>query len=209
YFSGAQTDPKGPVSEKPAHAVRGGSWRSSGGRATASYRLIFDGGGDIIGLRIVRETTATAAVRTSIPNNSPFEFVKISPSTFQMGCSSGDFRCTTIERPAHEVRISKAFELGKYEVTQGQYFAVMGKNPSNFTDENSLPVEQVTWNDVQEFLKRLNAKRDGHHYRLPTEAEWEYAARAGTASALAGNLGAIAWYDGNAGGKTHPVGQKQ
>jgi formylglycine-generating enzyme required for sulfatase activity len=112
------------------------------------------------------------------------------------------------EQPVHKVRISKAFEMGKYQVTQEQWQAVMGNNPSYFTGAN-LPVEMVSWNDVQEFIKKLNAKKDGYSYRLPTEAEWEYACRAGTTGNYAGNLDDMAWYDKNSGGKTHPVGQKK
>jgi formylglycine-generating enzyme required for sulfatase activity len=83
----------------------------------------------------------------------------------------------------------------------------MGSNPSVFKGAN-LPVENVSWDDAQEFIKRMNARNDGHFYRLPTEAEWEYACRAGSTGDYAGNLDAMAWYDNNSGGKTHPVGQK-
>jgi formylglycine-generating enzyme required for sulfatase activity len=86
----------------------------------------------------------------------------------------------------------------------------MGTNPSLFKCD-ARPVEQVSWNDVQDFLRKLNARNDGYRYRLPTEAEWEYAARAGTTVPYggSGNLDAIAWYAGNSAGQTHPVGQKQ
>ena len=118
------------------------------------------------------------------------------------------------EKPVHTVRLTQAFYLGKYEVTQGQWQAVMGKNPSQFTGDANRPVEQVSWDDVQEFIRRLNAREGGAQYRLPTEAEWEYAARAGSTTAYSfGNdarqLGEYAWYRDNAGGKTHPVGQKK
>jgi formylglycine-generating enzyme required for sulfatase activity len=111
------------------------------------------------------------------------------------------------------VTISKPFYLGKYEVTQEQWEAVMGNNPSEF-EGRSNPVEQVSWNGAQVFIRRLN-QREGHNrYRLPTEAEWEYAARAGTTSIYAFGddtdiLGQYAWFDDNSGGKTHPVGQKR
>lgn len=84
----------------------------------------------------------------------------------------------------------------------------MGSNPSHFKGADR-PVENVSWNDVQEFLQRLNARNDGYRYRLPTEAEWEYAARAGSKSARYGELNAVAWYDDNSGKETHPEGQKQ
>jgi formylglycine-generating enzyme required for sulfatase activity len=85
----------------------------------------------------------------------------------------------------------------------------MGNNPSYFKGCDSCPVEQVSWDDVQEFINKLNAKNDGFNYRLPTEAEWEYACRAGTTGDYAGNLDSMAWYGSNSGSKTHLVGQKQ
>jgi formylglycine-generating enzyme required for sulfatase activity len=127
-----------------------------------------------------------------------------------MGSNNGD----DDEKPMHTVRISRPFYLGKYEVTQGQWEAIMGKNPSRFTGDPNRPVEQVSWEDVQEFLQRLNAREGGARYRLPTEAEWEYAVRAGSTTAYSfgdstSQLGQYAWHDGNAGGATHPVGRLQ
>jgi len=118
------------------------------------------------------------------------------------------------EKLVHTVRITQPFYLGKYEVTQGQWQAVMGNNPSKFTGDPNRPVEQVSWDDVQEFIRRLNAREGGTMYRLPTEAEWEYAARAGTTTRWSfgddkSQLGRYAWYGGNAGSQTHPVGQLQ
>jgi formylglycine-generating enzyme required for sulfatase activity len=134
------------------------------------------------------------------------EFVRIAPGRFQMGSDSGD----ADQRPVHDVAITKGFELGKYEVTQRQWAAVMGTNPSWFKACGlTCPVENVSWNDVQQFLAKLNARGDGYRYRLPTEAEWEYAARAGTTGDYAENLDDMAWYDANAGATTHAVGQKQ
>jgi formylglycine-generating enzyme required for sulfatase activity len=105
--------------------------------------------------------------------------------------------------------------MGKYEVTQSQWQAVMGTNPSHFQGAN-LPVEQILWSEVQEFLARLNARNDGYRYRLPTEAEWEYSARAGSTGQFGGSpLADSAWYGADRGtfmtdtpGQTHPVGQK-
>jgi formylglycine-generating enzyme required for sulfatase activity len=105
------------------------------------------------------------------------------------------------------VDIEKPFYMGKYEVTQAQWRAAMGSNPSQFKGDD-LPVENVSWNDAKEFCRKLS-QMTGREYRLPTEAEWEYACRAGTTGAYAGDLDAMAWYDKNSGGKTHPVGQKQ
>jgi formylglycine-generating enzyme required for sulfatase activity len=117
------------------------------------------------------------------------------------------------ERPQHRVIFRQAFYLGKYEVTQEQWEVVMGNNPSRFKGRGN-PVENVSWNDVQVFIQRLNEKEGTNKYRLPTEAEWEYAARAGTATRYsfgddADRLGRYAWYHSNSGNQTHPVGQKQ
>jgi formylglycine-generating enzyme required for sulfatase activity len=140
------------------------------------------------------------------------EFVLIPAGTFQMGSNDSD--AFDDEKPVHTVRITQPFYLGKYEVTQGQWQVVMGSNPSKFTSDPNRPVENVSWEDVQEFIRRLNAREGGTTYRLPTEAEWEYAARAGTTTRWsfgddASQLGRYARHDGNAGGPTHPVGQLQ
>ena len=137
--------------------------------------------------------------------------VYVSGGTFTMGATSeqgsdawGD------EKPTHSVTLS-SFYLCKYEVTQALWKAVMGKNPSGFKG-NNLPVENVSWNDCQTFISRLN-NLTGKNFRLPTEAEWEYAARGGNRSRgykYSGSnvLSDVAWYDGNSGRKTHPVGSK-
>ncbi len=115
-----------------------------------------------------------------------------------------------IEMPKHKVTINDGFWMGKYELTQGQWQAMMGVNPSKFKDCGAnCPVEQVSWDDIQVFLKKLNAENDGFEYSLPSEAQWEYAARAGTTGDYYENPDSIAWYMSNSGGKTHPVGQKQ
>ena len=114
----------------------------------------------------------------------------------------------------------KGLYFGKYEVTQAQWQAIMGNNPSYFTGDSSRPVECVSWNDCQEFIKKLNAhtevKQAGIIFRLPTEAEWEYACRAGStgkygllANGREGSLDEMGWYEDNSGNKTHPVGQKK
>jgi formylglycine-generating enzyme required for sulfatase activity len=131
-------------------------------------------------------------------------FVNIPAGEFLMGSSNGD----RDERPAHRVRISRGFEMGKYEVTQAQWEAVMGSNSSHFKGPN-LPVENVSWDEVQDFIQRLNGLSQRYTFRLPTEAEWEYACRAGTTGDYAGSLDAMAWYGANSGNRTHPVGQKQ
>jgi formylglycine-generating enzyme required for sulfatase activity len=140
------------------------------------------------------------------------DMVRVSGGTFTMGCTPEQGGgCDSDERPTHQVTLSD-FEIGKYEVTQAQWQAVMGNNPSSFKGDN-LPVERVSWTEVQEFIKKLNAATGGN-YRLPTEAEWEYAARGGSRSrgykySGSGNIGDVAWYEDNSGSKTHPVGTKQ
>ena len=145
------------------------------------------------------------------------EFVGIPPGEFLMGSTSR--HADDDEKPVTQVRISQGFYLGKYEVTQDQWQAVMGDNPSDFSGCGRCPVEKVSWEDAQVFIGRLNARSGGERYRLPTEAEWEYAARAGTTTGTyAGDVteplgndpvvNGIAWYDENSGGRTHPAGQK-
>jgi formylglycine-generating enzyme required for sulfatase activity len=113
------------------------------------------------------------------------------------------------EKPVHRVTIREGFYMGKYEITQAQWQQVIGNNPSNFKGCDQCPVEEVSWNDAHDFIKKLNAMNDGYTYRLPSEAEWEYACRAGTINDYAGDLDSLAWYRKNSDGKTHPVGQKQ
>jgi len=164
----------------------------------------------MIVLQIVFLAGLSAFAQSSAPNKNALgmEFVKIAPGEFVMGCSMGDNDCDAIEKPAHRVQISKAFEMGKYEVTQAQWQAVMGSNPSTIKGEDH-PVETVSKNDAHDFLAKLNARNDGYKYRLPTEAEWEYAARAGTTGAQTGSLDDVAWYGANADDETHPVGKKK
>ena len=156
-------------------------------------------------------TTATYA-DSATANFGGFEMVFVKGGTFTMGATAeqgsdaGDG-----EKPVHSVTVSN-FYIGKYEVTQAQWEAVMGKNPSRYKGDNR-PVENVSWNDVQKFIKKLNAKT-GKKYRLPTEAEWEYAARGGNQSkgykySGSNNRDEVAWYTNNSGKQTHPVGQKQ
>jgi formylglycine-generating enzyme required for sulfatase activity len=136
------------------------------------------------------------------------QFVKIAPGEFTMGCSPADNDCSPDETPAHHVQLTKGFELGAYEVTQAQWRSVMRSNPSTIQGE-SRPVETVTKDEVHEFFSRLNERHDGYLYRLPTEAEWEYAARAGTTGNRTGPIDEIAWYAGNSEDETHPVGLKK
>ena len=133
------------------------------------------------------------------------EFVWVPSGEFQMGSTSSE----DSEQPVTQVRISRGYWLGKYEVTQGQWQALIGSNPSYYKSYGpNCPVESVSWEDVQEFIARLNALAGRDRYRLPTEAEWEYAARAGTSGDRYGSLNEIAWYRNNSGGRTQLVGQK-
>ena len=146
-------------------------------------------------------------------NTIDMEFVLIQPGEFDMGSYANETGRYDDEVPVHHVAISEAFYLGKYEITQKQWHEVMGDNPSYFKGDD-LPVESVSWDDVQEFIKKLNKKEHTHKYRLPSEAEWEYAARAGTTTQYFfanddSKLGEYAWHSKNSGGKTHLVGKKE
>lgn len=142
------------------------------------------------------------------------EMVTVPAGTFLMGRKADPFsnaqQPPANEQPQHPVTL-KSFAIGKHEVTQEQWFALMGDNPS-YNKGRTLPVENVSWEDVQTFIGKLNAKT-GKRYRLPTEAEWEYAARAGSTALYpfgddVAQLGRYAWYAANAADKTHPVGEK-
>ena len=139
------------------------------------------------------------------------EFVFVKGGCYQMGDTFGGG--DRDEKPVHEVCVSD-LSIGKFEVTQGEWEKVMGSNPSFFRKGPRYPVEQVSWNDTQEFLRKMNS-HPGKRYRLPTEAEWEYAARSGgkpekyAGFSDAPDLDLYAWYDKNAGGSTHLVGEKR
>ena len=135
------------------------------------------------------------------------QLVSVPGGCFQMGDIFG--KGDDDEKPVHEVCVD-GYQIGKYEVTQGQWEAIMGSNPSRFKDGEDYPVERVSWNEVQEFIGKLNAQT-GKQYRLPTEAEWEYACRSGGKKELycgGDNISSLAWYNGNSGGKTHKKGTK-
>lgn len=146
--------------------------------------------------------------KTFISSSTGMEFVLIPAGEFMMGSEE-----KANEEPIHKVKIKKPFYLGKYPVTQKQWKTIMGSNPSIFKGEN-LPVQGVSWYNAQAFIDKFNEKEHTYKYRLASEAEWEYACRAGTETRFSfgddeSKLNEYAWYDENSGGVTHPVGQKK
>ncbi len=159
-----------------------------------------------------KELTKSPELITFNVNGVSFEMKRVKAGTFRMGATPEMENPNDDEKPVHQVTLTNNYYMGKYEVTQALWEAVMGNNPSGFKDDN-LPVEFVSWNDCQEFIGKLN-RLTGKNFRLPTEAEWEYAARGGNKSqgyqySGSNNLPDVAWYYENSGNKTHPVGTKQ
>jgi formylglycine-generating enzyme required for sulfatase activity len=156
--------------------------------------------------RLTDGTGKQSAASAETVNGVELEMIFVQGGSFMMGSNDYDD-----EKPVHQVTLSD-FHIGKYPVTQAQWKAVMGNNPSYFKGDN-LPVENVSWNDCQEFIRELNRKT-GKQYRLPTEAEWEYAARGGTKSegytySGSNNVDWVAEYEGNNNKTTKPVGGKK
>ena len=152
------------------------------------------------------------AISIPVKDGISIEMVKVEAGTFMMGATSEMKDPYDDEKPVHQVTLTNDYYMGKYEVPQALWEAVMGSNPSEYKGDN-LPVEMVSWNDCQEFISKLNSLT-GRKFRLPTEAEWEYAARGGKRSrgyqySGNSNISDVAWYDGNSGSKPHPVGTKQ
>ena len=215
---------------------RGGSWMDTESYCRCSGRS----GGDFglrsgnLGFRLALvsdDAQKTVQVKNknfpemiSLPNGTKIEMVKINAGSFIMGSPEGELGGSSLETP-HRVKLTHDYWLGKYEVTQGQYRAVMGNNPSTFKKGDNYPVEKVSWVDAKKFCDKLNEHYAGklpHGYRfdLPTEAQWEYACRAGTTTALyngsnltskdgyCSNLNSLGWYGKNSGHSTHEVGGK-
>jgi formylglycine-generating enzyme required for sulfatase activity len=172
-----------------AAAVVGAGWRSIRSRGP-----------------IVAREDSTGNRSSSLTRVNPIDgltYVSIPAGTFVMGCSPSDTQCFGDEQQTlpHYKEVNKGFWLGRTEVTQAAWKKIEGTNPSRFKGDR-LPIESVNWNQANEYCKTIGG-------RLPTEKEWEYAARAGAVDARYGSLDTIAWYAGDSGGMTHPVGLKQ
>ena len=226
YPGGSVTDPIGPQSGLE-RVFRGGGWGNA-----AWHNRTAERGGDLPeigwerhGLRVAlvaeqeRAGGADApAIETVIVEGIGLELVSIPSGTFTMGSPGDEKGRQGDEGPQPEVTLNRAFWLGRTEVTQRQWEAIMGNNPSGFKGSNR-PVESVTWNDAMDFCRRLTERErtagrmdDWHEYTLPTEAQWEYACRAGTTARFSygddpdfEGLGDYAWYIGNGSARTHNV----
>lgn len=199
--------------------LRGGAWRGKAEGCKSGARLPSSGFGryNNWGFRVALTPAGTdnpAELTLDLGNGVKLDLVYIKPGTFVMGGESekdGTWSC--VELPKHEVTLTHGFYLGKYEVTQAQYQAVMGTNPSAASKDPACPADTISEGEALEFCMKLGEKT-GKEARLPTEAEWEYACRAGTATAYffgddPAKLGDYAWFADNDGGKSHPVGQKK
>ena len=222
--------PDRPLASSANEAASAGSRaRSSGGKWLAAISVIVFAGMLIVGIvwfakRInapvaspakaqsqqAKETAnkpgPTGRLFTENINGVEIKMVSVPGGTFIMGSPASEAERDQDEGPQRDVTV-QSFYMSQYEVTQAQYKAVMGTSPSSFNADD-LPVDSITWDNAVEFCKKLSAGT-GRDYRLPTEAQWEFAARAGTTGPWAGDLDAIAWYRGNSESRTHPVGQKR
>ena len=181
---------------------------------TLASNAVASSSSNTLGYSSASSSMASGSNTISIPvkNGISIEMVKVEAGTFMMGATSEMKDPSSDEKPLHQVTLTNDYYMGKYEVTQALWRAVMGSNPSYFKGDN-LPVEKVSWKNCQKFISKLN-KMTGRKFRLPTEAEWEYAARGGKRSrgyqySGNSNISNVAWYDGNSGSKPHPVGTKQ
>lgn len=217
YNEQAVIDPLGPLTGQEK-VFRGGSWYDfpNALRSANRHRHALDKGYSSIGLRLVMESSFLQERVAILPGNVKMHFASIAAGEFSMGSPAAEIGRAMDEGPTRQVILSKAFAMGIYEVTQQQWCAVMGDNPAVFQDNHRNPVEMVSWNDTQEFLTRLNTLNLGGNFRLPTEAEWEYAARSGTTTRYSfgddpdyRTLSQYAWFYPQAEGRSHPVGVKK
>jgi formylglycine-generating enzyme len=210
YPSDRQQDPQGP-STGSERVLRGGSSFEDQVHVPVSSRSaeVPSNRSGSLGFRLVYQIIKPKEENPFRDPTTDMEFMPVKGGCFQMGDTFGDGYSD--EKPVHEVCVS-SFNIGMYEVTQGQWRFIMGSNPSHFsTCGDNCPVENVSWNDIQKFIGKLNTL-GAHQYRLPTEAEWEYAARSGGKSEKysgGDDVDAVAWYSGNSGGRTHRVGEKR
>ena len=161
---------------------------------------------------MVGSSTSGSVITIPVKGGVSIEMVKVEAGSFDMGATPEMENPSDWEKPVHRVTLTKNYYIGKYEVTQKLWQAVMGSNPSCSKGDN-LPVEQVSWNECQDFISKLNVMT-GKRFRLPSEAEWEYAARGGKKSrgylySGSNAIGDVAWYEGNSSFMTHAVGTKQ
>ena len=205
-----------PCSQEVAfgsHTVR----IEQGGKSAEKQLTVEQGAGEVdfrisLGVLNPRWAASVTASQRSVLERLVENMVKVEGGTFTMGASKEQGKdADSDEGPAHQVTLSDYY-IGKYEVTQEEWEAVMGTNPSYFKGDDR-PVEKVSWDDCQEFIRKLNSLT-GLNFSLPTEAQWEYAARGGNRSlgykySGSKNLKDVAWYEKNSGNETHPVGQKQ
>ncbi len=199
--------------------LRGGAWRGKTEGCKSGARLPSSGFGryNNWGFRVAVTPTGTdklGELTLDVGDGVKLELVYIKPGAFVMGGESAkDGTWSCVEVPKHDVTLTRGFYLGKYEVTQAQYQAVMGANPSAASKDPNCPADTISEGEAVEFCTKL-AEKAGKEARLPTEAEWEYACRAGTTTAYffgddPAKLGDYAWFADNDGGKSHPVGQKK
>ena len=181
---------------------------------TLASNAVASSSSNTLGYSSASSSMSSGSNTISIPvkNGISIEMVKVEAGTFMMGATSEMKGPYDNEKPLHQVTLTNDYYMGMYEVPQALWEAVMGSNPSEYKGDN-LPVEMVSWNDCQEFISKLNSLT-GRKFRLPTEAEWEYAAHGGKKSrgyqySGNSNISDVAWYDGNSGSKPHPVGTKQ
>ena len=191
--------PQQPQTQRPIEQVQAVASMESPSTSSASTN-------------IVDSSESGSVITIPVKDGICIEMVKVEAGSFDMGATPEMQNPDEDEKPVHRVTLTNNYYIGKYEVTQALWKTVMGNKSSRFKGDN-LPVEKVSWNNCQKFISKLN-KLTGKSFRLPTEAEWEFAARGGKKSrgyqySGSNALGDVAWYEGNSGSKTHAVGTKQ